>query len=95
MKVDIKSGGMKYSVDFRIIPGGRDTHLTAIAKSSKDLDELQTAIINRGVNDDIIGNIIAKAIEKKLKLPIDVDHSYQGAGYGFKFDLYSITKGLK
>jgi hypothetical protein len=95
MKIDIKAGGMKYSVDFRISPGNKDTHLTALAKSSKDLDELQTAIINRGVNDDIIGNVIAKAIEKKLKLPIDVDHSYQGAGYGFKFDLYSIVKGLK
>ena len=94
MKVDIKAGGMKYSVDFRIGPGRGDTHLTAIAKSSKDLDELQTAIINRGVNDDVIGNIIAKAIEKKLKLPVDVDYGYQGAGYGFKFDLYSITKGL-
>lgn len=95
MKIDIKAGGMKYSVDFRISPGQRDTHLTAIAKSSKDLDELQTAIINRGVNDDMIGTIVAKAIEKKLKLPIDVDHGYQGAGYGFKFDTYSIAKTLK
>lgn len=95
MKIDIKSGGMRYSVDFRISSGQRDTHLTAIAKSSKDLDELQTAIVNRGAGDDMIGVIIAKAIEKKLKLPIEVDHSYQGAGYGFKFDTYSIAKGLK
>ena len=95
MKIDIKSGGMKYSVDFRIMPGNRDTHLSAIAKSSKDLDELQTAILNRGAGDDMIGVIVAKALEKKLKLPIDVDHSYNGAGYGFKFDLYSIANKLK
>ena len=95
MKVDIKAGGMKYSVDFRIMPANKETHLSAIAKSSKDLDELQTAILNRGAGDDVIGNIIAKAIEKKIKLPIDVDHSYSGAGYGFKFDLYSIANKLK
>ena len=95
MKVDIKAGGKRYSVDFRIMPGSRDIHLSAIAKSSKDLDELQTAIVNRGAGDDMIGVIIAKAIENKLKLPIDVDHSYQGAGYGFKFDTYAIANKLK
>ena len=95
MKVDIKAGGMKYSVDFRISPGSRDTHLTAIAKSSKDLDELQTAIMNRGNNDEIIGKIVATALEKKLKLPVEFDYGYQGAGYGFKLDLYSIAKTLK
>jgi len=95
MKIDIKSGGMKYSVNFTINPGNKDTHLTALAKSSKDLDELQTAIVNGGAGDDMIGVIVARAIEKKLKLPIEVDHGYQGAGYGFKFDLYSIAKGLK
>ena len=101
MKVNIKAGGMTYSVEFRIGVGTGNTHLTAIAKSSKDLDELQTAIINRGGNDQTIGAIIAKAIENKLKLPrprplqIDVDYGYQGAGYGFKLDLYSISNKLK
>ena len=95
MKIDIKAGGMKYSVDFRIMPGNRDTHLSAIAKTSKDLDELQDAIEARGAGDDMIGVIVAKALENKLKLPIDVDHSYQGAGYGFKFDTYAIANKLK
>ena len=94
MKVDIKAGGQKYSVDFRILASQKNTHFTAIPKSSKDLDELQTAIINRGVNDDMIGIIIAKALEKKLKLPIDVEYGYKGSGYGFIFDLYSIAKKL-
>ena len=95
MKVDIKAGGMKYSVDFTIHPGSRDTHLIAMAKSSKDLDELQSAIINRGVSDDLIGSIVAKAVEKKLKLPVEADHRWDGAGYGLKSDLYSIAKSLK
>lgn len=95
MKIDIKSGGKKYSVNFTIMPGRGDVHLSAIAKSSKDLDILQAAIEERGAGDDMIGVIIGKAIEKKLKQPIDVDHGYQGAGYGFKFDLYSIVKSLK
>lgn len=94
MKIDIKAGGQKYSVDFKIMPGSRDTHLSAIPKSSKDLDELQTAISNRGAGDDMIGVIVGKALENKLKLPIEVDHSYSGAGYGFKFDLYSIVNKL-
>ena len=95
MKVDIKSGGKRFSVDFRISPGVRDTHLTALAKSSKDLDALQDAINARGAGDELIGKIIATAIEKKLKLPIEYDYGYQGAGYGFKFDLYSIVSKLK
>ena len=94
MKIDIKAGEQNYSVDFKIMPGSRDTHLSAIAKSSKDLDELQTAISNRGAGDDMIGVVVAKALENKLKLPIEADHSYSGAGYGFKFDLYEIVKKL-
>ena len=95
MKIDIKAGGQKYSVDFTRGPGKGDVHFYAIAKSSKDLDELQTAIINRGGNDETIGAIIAKAIENKLKLPVEPEYGYGGAGYGFKLDLYSIAKSLK
>lgn len=95
MKVDIKAGGNRYTVDFRITPGRGDTHLTAIAKTSDDLDELQDAILNRGMNDDVIGKIIATALEKKLKLPVDLDYGWEGAGFGFKFDLYSIVKKLR
>jgi len=95
MKIDIKSGGKKFSVNFTIMPSKGDVHLAAIAKTSKDLDELQDAIEARGAGDDMIGTIVGKALEKKLKLPIDVDHSYSGAGMGFKFDLYSIANKLK
>jgi hypothetical protein len=97
MKIDIKSGGKRYSVNFKISPGSLrgSTHLAAIAKSSKDLDALQDAISNRDNNDEIIGKIIASAIEKKLKLPIEFDYGYDGAGYGFRFDLWSISDKLK
>lgn len=95
MKVDIKAGGMRYSVNFLVTPSTNGTHLAAIAKSSKDLDELQTAITNRGGNDETIGVIIAKAVQNKLKLPVDFDYNYNGAGYGLKFDLYAISKKLK
>jgi hypothetical protein len=96
MKIDIKSGGKVYSVNFKISPVSlKDTHLTAIAKSSKDLDVLQNSIAERGSNDEIIGKVIAKALENKLKLPIDFDYGYQGAGFGFKFDLWSIADKLK
>jgi hypothetical protein len=95
MKIDIKSKGGNIKVEFLITPGQGDNHFTALARSSNDLDNLQLAISDSGAGDDMVSVVIAKAMEKKLKLPIDVNHSYQGAGYGFKFDLYSISKKLK
>ena len=73
MKIDIKQGGKKFSVNFLIVPGRGDVHFSAMAKSSKDLDIIQTAVEEKGAGDDMIGVIIGKAIEKKLKLPIEVD----------------------
>ena len=52
-------------------------------------------ISDRNVDDDIIGAIIAKAISNKLKLPVEFDYDYNGAGYGLKLDIYSIIKKLK
>jgi hypothetical protein len=95
MKIDIKSGGKKFTVNFTITPGRGDIDFTAIAKSSKDLDVLYDAIDNRNAGEDLPGVIIARALEKKLKLPIDPAHGYTGAGFGFKFDKYSIAKSLK
>ena len=34
-------------------------------------------------------------IEKKLGLVVYKDDKYQGAGYGFKLDMYSIIDKLK
>ena len=95
MKIDIKSGGKRFSVNFNIVPGQRDIHLVAMAKTSKDLDILHDAIDERNAGEDLPGLIIAKALEKKLKLPIEPAYGYTGAGFGFKFDMYSIAKSLK
>ena len=94
MKIDIKAGGQKYSVDFNINSGRGDIHFIATPKSSKDLDELQTAIVNKGGSDQTVGVIIAKAIGNKLKLPVEPDYGYSGAGYGLVLDLYSMAKQL-
>ena len=94
MKIDIKAGGMKYNVDFKVLPQLKNKGLIAMAKSSKDLDELQSAIAARAGGDDLIGVIILKALEKKLKLPMEIDRNYDGAGYGFVLDFYSISKKL-
>jgi hypothetical protein len=94
MKINIKAGGKTYKVDFKVLPQLKNKGLFAMAKSSKDLDELQAAIANRGAGDDLIGAIILKSIEKKLKLPMEIDRTYEGAGYGFVLDFYSIAKKL-
>ena len=95
MKIKIKAGKQNHIVDFQISTGIGKTHMSAIASSSKELDLLQTAISDRNVDDDIIGAIIAKAISNKLKLPVEFDYDYNGAGYGLKLDIYSIIKKLK
>ena len=94
MKINIKSGGKNYKVDFKVLPQLKNKGLFAMAKSSKDLDELQAAIANRGAGDDLIGAIILKSIEKKTKLPMEIDRAYEGSGYGFVLDFYSIAKSL-
>ena len=95
MKIDIKSSGKRYTVDFKIVTNPDDSHFTAMAKSSKELDKLKEAISNKGINEDMISTIIARAVENKLKLPVQADNDYRGAGYGFSFDLYAIAKMLK
>ena len=94
MRVNFKMGSERFQVDFTLAPtkGGG---FSAIAKSSKDLDTLQRAIPMGVKGDDLISKIIAGQIEKQTKLPIDVDYNHQGAGYGFKIDMYSLLKSIK
>ena len=94
MKVNIKAGSEKYNVDFKVIPQLKNKGLIAMAKSSKDLDELQSAIAARTGGDELIDYIILKVLESKLKLPMEIDRTYKGAGYGFTLDFYSISKKL-
>ncbi len=94
MKVNIKAGGDKYNVDFNVSPQLKNKGLVAMAKSSNDLDNLQSAIAARAGGDDLIGAISLKALESKLKLPMEIDRTDEGAGYGFVLDFYSIAKKL-
>ena len=94
MRVDFKMGGETFNVEFTIVPT-KGSGFSAIAKSSKDLETLQRAIPLGVRGDDLIAKIIAGKIEKQVKLPIDVDYNHQGAGFGFKIDMYSFVKSIK
>ena len=94
MKINIKAGGTSHKVEFKFIPQLRNKGLIAMAKSSKELDTLQLAIADRAGGDELIDYIIMKELNKKLKLPVEIDHNYDGAGYGFVFDFYAIAKKL-
>jgi hypothetical protein len=78
-------------VNFRVSPNVKDVGLTLLAASSNDLDKLQDAI----TNDVDVKSELLKMLEKQLKLPMNIDYDYQGAGFSFKFDLYSIAKKVK
>ena len=78
-------------VNFKVSPNVKDVGLTLLAASSNDLDKLQDAITN---DVDVKGELL-KMLEKQLKLPMNIDYDYQGAGFAFKFDLYSIAKKVK
>lgn len=97
MKITVKAGGDRYTIEFGIHPGPSrsTTHLTAIAKSGDDLDKVHDYIRKSGASDKTLGTVIANEIEKKLKIPVEFDYNYDGAGFGLKFDLYSISKKLK
>ena len=72
----------------------RDGGFSVIAKSSKDLDKLQDLIASED-SALVVQKGIQKYIESKLKLAIDSDYNYRGAGYGFKLDMYSLLDKLK
>tara|TARA_R110000868_G_scaffold348163_2_gene609119 strand:+ start:826 stop:1110 length:285 start_codon:yes stop_codon:yes gene_type:complete len=94
MKVKLKAGGNIFNVEFGVAPT-KDGGLITLAKSSNDLDKLEEYISTSGAGDDPIRLILAREIEKQLKLPVDIDYSHNGAGYSFKFDMFAIAKQLK
>ena len=87
MKINIKAGGKTHKVEFKFIPQLKNKGVIA-------MDALQLAIADRAGGDELIDYIILKELDKKLKLPVEIDHSYDGAGYGFVFDFYTIAKKL-
>lgn len=88
----IKEAKMKLgkdSVNFKVM--GDNKGLTLIAASGNDLDGLQDAIAN---DVDVKGEL-RKTLEKQLKVPVDIDHGYDGAGFRFNIDFYSLAKKVK
>jgi len=81
MKVNVKAGNKKYAIEFSVHPGPRTgPHLVVMAKSSKDLDMVQDYIESQGGGDKIIFLIFAHVVDKQLKLPLEKDYGYPGAG---------------
>ena len=57
-------------------------------------NELEKRQEEKGSEDEVKGEI-SKSLEKKLRSPIEIDRDYEGAGFGFKIDLYSLAKMVK
>jgi len=79
----------KDSVNFKVL--GDSKGLTLIAASGNDLDGLQDAIDN---DVDVKGEL-RKTLEKQLKVPVEIDGGYDGAGFRFNIDFYSLAKKVK
>src|SRR6056300_1663145 len=77
------------TIQFKVSP--YRTGISLIAASGNDLDKLQDVM---GNEDEVKGEI-RKSLEKKLRIPIEIDRDYEGAGFGFKIDLYSLAKMVK
>ena len=88
----IKEAKMKLGsdvVNFKVM--GDAKGLTLIAASGNDLDGLQDAISN---DVDVKGEL-RKTLEKQLKVPVEIDQGYDGAGFRFNIDFYSLAKKVK
>ena len=79
----------KDSVNFKVL--GDSKGLTLIAATGNDLDGLQDAI----ENDVDVKEELRKTLEKQLKIPVEVDRGYEGAGFRFNIDFYSLAKKVK
>lgn len=77
------------SVNFKVM--GDSKGLTLMAASGNDLDGLQDAI----ENDVDVKEELRKTLEKQLKVPVEVDRGYDGAGFRFNIDFYSLAKKVK
>ena len=77
------------TIQFKVSP--YRTGISLIAASGNDLDKLQDVMSS---GDEVKGEI-RKSLEKKLRIPIEIDRDYEGAGFGFKIDLYALAKMVK
>jgi hypothetical protein len=93
MRIPFKIKGKTETIEFSLSPN-KDGGFAVIAKSTKDLDKLQDLISSEN-STMAVQKGIQKYIESKLKLAVDINYNYPGAGYGFKIDMYSLLGKLK
>ena len=91
MKITFKLNGKPNVVEFNTAPN-QSGGISCMAKTSKDLDVLQYIISESPAM--VVPKAIQQYIEKTLKLPIEVDRDYRGAGFAFKLDMYELVKKL-
>jgi len=102
MKINLKAGDEKYTVEFVVMPSTDKTSeadFIVIPKSEKNLSAIYKYIAHSGNGWTGMNLVISNAIEKKLKLPMEpsLDSSIgnNGGGYGVKIDKYALIKKLK
>ena len=89
---NVLPGGIDASVDVEFQVNSYDGRLLILPKTSKDLDKLDTLLLDR----EGIAIIIENRINDQFKeIEFKRDNTYQGAGYGFTVDLEKVVKKLK
>jgi hypothetical protein len=93
MKVQFKVGYNRVEVDFKPVPY-KDGGIALIAKSSSDIDKLQSIIPSGVSGDKLIPQILEGQLQKKLGIIVNRDYDYRGAGFGYKIDMYYLLNKL-
>lgn len=93
--VVVQADDMGHAVKFRITHQSGKANWLAMASTSKDLDKL----VASGQSHTAIGKDIEDMINDQLKkfrqnFTVELDYSWQGAGYSFNLNFEDILKRL-
>ncbi len=83
-------------INYRLSYGHGKYHgLVAMASSSKELDkEIESGSSKTAIGKDIESFINDELKRRRQLFTVEVDYSYQGAGYGFTLNLEYLLKLL-
>ena len=83
-------------INYRLSYGyGKYPGLVAMAGSSKELDkEIESGSSKTAIGKDIEDSINDELKKRRQVFTVEVDYSYQGAGYGFTLNLEYLLKLL-
>ena len=79
----------KDSVSFKVM--GDKGGLTILPATGNDLDKVQDAI----AADIDVKEELRRSLEKQLKIPVETERGYEGGGFRFIIDFYSLAKQVK